>query len=151
MIMIWLSAPAGLEQCKMLRPAYAVEYDYLPAHQCAATLETKRIGGLFFSGQLNGTTGGRRGHADVLARAQGRLMGIPAHMLAHMLARSRASSHRVEYVHRPARFMSAAWRAAPHSAQRHSWLGGQIIIEQPSNSNGQQTTIEAQTLSWLES
>ncbi len=49
---------AGLEQCKMLRPAYAVEYDYLPAHQCNATLETKRIGGLFFSGQLNGTTGG---------------------------------------------------------------------------------------------
>ncbi len=43
----------------MLRPAYAVEYDYLPAHQCNATLETKRIGGLFFSGQLNGTTGER--------------------------------------------------------------------------------------------
>ena len=48
----------GLEECKMLRPAYAVEYDYLPAHQCYNTLETKRIKGLFFSGQLNGTTGG---------------------------------------------------------------------------------------------
>ena len=48
----------------MLRPAYAVEYDYLPAHQCAATLETKRIAGLFFSGQLNGTTGERRGHVS---------------------------------------------------------------------------------------
>jgi glucose-inhibited division protein A len=47
----------GLEQCAVLRPAYAVEYDYLPATQCHATLETKRIGGLFFSGQLNGTTG----------------------------------------------------------------------------------------------
>ena len=41
----------------MLRPAYAVEYDYLPAHQCDATLQTKRVAGLFFSGQLNGTTG----------------------------------------------------------------------------------------------
>lgn len=47
----------GLENCKMLRPAYAVEYDYLPAYQCDATLETKKIEGLFFSGQINGTTG----------------------------------------------------------------------------------------------
>lgn len=47
----------GLEKCKMLRPAYAVEYDYLPAYQCDHTLETKKIGGLFLSGQLNGTTG----------------------------------------------------------------------------------------------
>ena len=41
----------------MLRPAYAVEYDYLPAYQVRATLETKKIRWLFFSGQLNGTTG----------------------------------------------------------------------------------------------
>jgi hypothetical protein len=47
----------GLENCSMLRPAYAVEYDYLPAHQCFASLETKKFKGLFFSGQLNGTTG----------------------------------------------------------------------------------------------
>lgn len=47
----------GLERCAMLRPAYAVEYDYLPAHQCHASLETKKVRGLFFSGQLNGTTG----------------------------------------------------------------------------------------------
>lgn len=50
----------GLGRVKMLRPAYAVEYDYLPAHQCHSTLETKKIRGLFFSGQLNGTTGGMR-------------------------------------------------------------------------------------------
>jgi tRNA uridine 5-carboxymethylaminomethyl modification enzyme len=47
----------GLEKVQMLRPAYAVEYDFLPAYQCGPTLETKKIAGLFFSGQINGTTG----------------------------------------------------------------------------------------------
>ncbi|KAI3724024.1 hypothetical protein L2E82_35788 [Cichorium intybus] len=46
-----------LENCSMLRPAYAVEYDYLPDHQCVRSFMTKKIEGLFFSGQINGTTG----------------------------------------------------------------------------------------------
>ncbi|KAK3255320.1 hypothetical protein CYMTET_35492, partial [Cymbomonas tetramitiformis] len=62
----------GLESCKMLRPAYAVEYDFLPAMQCHNTLMTRRISGLFFSGQLNGTTGYEE------AAAQGLLSGINA-------------------------------------------------------------------------
>ena len=47
----------GLENVTMMRPAYAVEYDYLPAHQCTRDLQTKKIANLFFSGQINGTTG----------------------------------------------------------------------------------------------
>ena len=53
----FLRAIPGLEKCEIIRPGYAVEYDYCPPTQLKPTLETKRIGGLFFAGQINGTSG----------------------------------------------------------------------------------------------
>lgn len=62
----------GLEEVEITRPAYAIEYDYAPPVQVMHTLETKRIKGLFFAGQINGTSGYEE------AAAQGLMAGINA-------------------------------------------------------------------------
>ena len=69
-----LTAVTGFENVKFFRPGYAIEYDYFPPTQLKHSLETKPIAGLFFAGQINGTTGYEE------AAAQGLISGINAHL-----------------------------------------------------------------------
>ena len=69
-----LTAVSGFENVKFFRPGYAIEYDYFPPTQLKHSLETKPIAGLFFAGQINGTTGYEE------AAAQGLIAGINAHL-----------------------------------------------------------------------
>lgn len=62
----------GFEDAVMIRPGYAIEYDYFPPHQIKRSLETKIVDGLFFAGQINGTTGYEE------AACQGLMAGINA-------------------------------------------------------------------------
>jgi tRNA uridine 5-carboxymethylaminomethyl modification enzyme len=67
----------GFENAKMFRPGYAIEYDFFPPTQLKMSLETHLVNGLFFAGQINGTTGYEE------AACQGLMAGINAHHIAH--------------------------------------------------------------------
>ena len=69
-----LRSVRGFENVKFFRPGYAIEYDYFPPTQLKYSLETKLISGLFFAGQINGTTGYEE------AASQGLMAGINAHL-----------------------------------------------------------------------
>ena len=80
----------GLEKAHIVKPAYAVEYDYVPAVQTTHSLMSKKIKGLFFGGQINGTSGYEE------AAAQGLIAGINAYNYlngSEMLELSRSSSY----------------------------------------------------------
>ena len=88
----YLRTVPGLEEAEIIRPGYAVEYDFVPPTQLKPTLETKKVRGLFHAGQINGTSGYEEAAAQGIYAALNVLPAAPRRRAA--LHRPRRGLHR---------------------------------------------------------